>query len=105
MRDGGTGVRQQQIIEAARIILEAYGKDGRTDRTVQLAGIPNAFLSTITLAERGEDVTEVTMRALVNTKAQREVIQRQGRTSAVARRSDGWWHTSNRVGRGKAWAK
>jgi uncharacterized protein YndB with AHSA1/START domain len=38
---------------------------------------PNAFLSTITLAERGEDVTEVTMRALFNTRAQRDqVIER-----------------------------
>jgi hypothetical protein len=33
---------------------------------------PEPFLSTITLAERGEDVTEVTMRALLNTKAQRD---------------------------------
>jgi hypothetical protein len=48
------------------------GTSRRTDRSVRLAGIPNAFLSTITLAERGEDVTEVTMRALFNTKAQRE---------------------------------
>jgi hypothetical protein len=54
------------------------GTSRRTDRSVQLAGIPNAFLSTITLAEWGEDVTEVTMRALVNTSAQRdEVIERQ----------------------------
>jgi hypothetical protein len=53
------------------------GTSRRTDRSVRLAGIPNAFLSTITLAERGEDVTEVTMRALFNTKAQRdEVIER-----------------------------
>ena len=55
------------------------GTSRRTDRSVQLAGIPNAILSTITLAERGEDVTEVTMRALFNTKAQRdEVIERYG---------------------------
>ena len=40
---------------------------------------PNAFLSTITLTERGEDATEVTLRALFNTKAQRdEVIERYG---------------------------
>ena len=55
------------------------GTSRRTDRSVQLAGIPDAFLSTITLAERAEDVTEVTMRALLNTKAQRdEVIERYG---------------------------
>ena len=53
------------------------GTSRRTDRSVQLAGIPNAFLSTITLAERGEDLTEVTTRALFNTRAQRdEVIER-----------------------------
>ena len=55
------------------------GSRRRTDSFVQLAGIPNAFMSTITLAERGEDVTEVTMRALFNTRAQRdEVIERYG---------------------------
>jgi hypothetical protein len=54
------------------------GTSRRTDRSVRLAGIPNAFLSTITLAERGEDVTEVTMWALFNTKAAREVIERYG---------------------------
>jgi hypothetical protein len=55
------------------------GTSRRTDRSVQLPGIPNAFLSTITLAERGEDVTEVTMQALFNTEAQRdEVIQPYG---------------------------
>ena len=43
----------------------------RTDRSVQLAGVSNAFLSTTTLAERGEDVSEGTMRALFNTKTQR----------------------------------
>jgi AcrR family transcriptional regulator len=32
VRDGGTGVRQQQIVEAARAILEAYGQDGLTMR-------------------------------------------------------------------------
>ena len=47
------------------------GTSRRTDRSVQLAGIPNAILSTITLAERGEDVTEATMRAQFSTKAQR----------------------------------
>jgi hypothetical protein len=55
------------------------GTSRRTDRSVQLAGIPNAFLSTITLAERSENVTEVTMWALFGTKAQRgEVIERYG---------------------------
>ena len=40
--------------------------------------------SPITLAERGEDVTEVTMRALFNTDARRdEVIERCARTSAA----------------------
>jgi hypothetical protein len=42
------------------------GTSRRADRSVQLAEIPNAFLSTITLAERGEDVAEVTMRAVFN---------------------------------------
>jgi hypothetical protein len=50
------------------------GTSRRTDRSVRLAGIPNAFLSTITLAERGEDVTEVTMRALFNTKSRRDAV-------------------------------
>ena len=55
------------------------GTSRRTDRSVQLAGIPNTVLSTITVAKRGEDVTEVTMRALFNTRAQRdEVIERYG---------------------------
>jgi hypothetical protein len=55
------------------------GRSRRTDRSVQIAGISNAFRSTITLAERSEDVTEVTIRALFNTQAQRdEVIERYG---------------------------
>ncbi len=54
------------------------GTSRRADRSVQLAGIPNAFLSTITLAERSENVTEETMRALLGTNAQRdEMIERR----------------------------
>ena len=55
------------------------GTSRRADRSVQLAGISNAFLSTITLAERGEDVTAGDDAALSNAKAQRdEVIERYG---------------------------
>ena len=62
------------------------GTSGRTDRSVQLAGIPNA------------------MRALFNTKALRdEVIERYGADERG--RKTHWRHTSNRVGGGNAWAK
>ena len=55
------------------------GTSRRSGRSVQLAGIPNAFFPTITVAERGEDVTEVTTHVLFNTEAQRdEVIQAYG---------------------------
>jgi uncharacterized protein YndB with AHSA1/START domain len=62
-------IKWREIVPPERIVL-LHGDH---------ADDPNAFLSTITLMERGEDVTEVTMRALFNTKAQRdEVIERYG---------------------------
>jgi hypothetical protein len=43
VRDGGTGVRQQQIVEAARAILEAYGQDGLTMRRLAEALRPSVL--------------------------------------------------------------
>ena len=53
------------------------GTSRRTDRSVQPSGTANAFRATISLVERGGDVTEVTMRALVSTRAQREEVIEQ----------------------------
>ena len=61
-------IRWREIVPPERIVF-LYG---------DYADDPNAFLSTVTLVERG-DVTELTMRALFNTKEQRdEVVERYG---------------------------
>ena len=61
-------IRWREIVPPERIVF-LYG---------DYAGDPNAFLSTVTFVERGE-VTELTMRALFNTKEQRdEVVERYG---------------------------
>ena len=61
-------IRWREIVPPERIVF-LYG---------DYADDPNGFLATVTLVERGE-TTEITMRALFNTKEQRdEVIERYG---------------------------
>jgi uncharacterized protein YndB with AHSA1/START domain len=61
-------IRWREIVPPERLVF-LYG---------DYADDPNAFLSTVTFVERG-DVTELTMRALFNTKEQRdEVVERYG---------------------------
>lgn len=61
-------IEYREIVRPERIVL-LHG---------ERAGDPQAFISTITLAERGA-ATEITMHALFNTKAQRdEVVERYG---------------------------